>query len=126
MNLKRQYQRLFEGRQKFAKANSLVTNDRLLEDDTFLNDPAANLQDRGMPENLPLDIKYFEETLNTLQTSIEEVHRELSGEVQSKSETTGNYEYDTMEKQISRYINGASKQLEGLIKYLDRQQRRGL
>ena len=30
MNLKKQYQRLFEGRQAFAKANTLKTGDSLL------------------------------------------------------------------------------------------------
>ena len=129
MNLKKQYQRLFEGRQAFAKANTLKTGDSLLEytpGDRFGGQDGMDRADAAFDEQEPMDIEYFSDQINQLLTSIDDFHQELGTTIEQKSNETGNYEYDTMEKQISRYINGASKQLEGLIKYLDRQQRRGL
>ena len=43
-----------------------------------------------------------------------------------KGEESGNYQYETMEKQLSRYINVAQKGLENLQKYLERQKGKGL
>jgi len=135
MNLKKQYQRLFEGRQAFAKANTLKTGDALLEftpgdrfggqdDDTMgsfdKNGDAVDNQQEGM------DIEYWSDQLNTILESIDDFHQEIGTEVEMKSQETGNYQYDTMEKQISRYISGAAKQLESLQKYLERQKGKGL
>ena len=38
-----------------------------------------------------------------------------------KGDETGDYMYETAEKQISRYMMGAVKSLEDLQKYLERQ-----
>jgi len=130
MNLKKQYQRLFEGRQAFAKANTLKTGDALLEytpgdryggrDGDFDRADAIADQQEGM------DIEYWVGQLNTILESIDDFHQEIGSDVEMKSQETGNYEYDTMEKQVSRYVNGAQKQLEGLQKYMERQKGKGL
>ena len=132
MNLKKQYQRLFEGRQAFAKANTLMTGDSLLEytpGDDYGGGPSPEGSDApgGGPE-LPelLDIEYYSDQINEVLTAIDDFHQELGTAVEMKSQETGNYQYDTMEKQLSRYINGAAKQLEGLQKYLERQKGKGL
>lgn len=136
MNLKKQYQRLFEGRQAFAKVNTLVTNDALLEAPmrqafprmrTDAEKREAGVVDREyQTEQEPLDIEYFSEQINTILESIDEFHQELGTQVEMKGEESGDYQYETIEKQVSRYINGAVKQLEGLQKYLERQKGKGL
>ena len=73
-----------------------------------------------------MDIEYYSDQINKILESIDEFHQDLGTEVEMKGEETGNYEYDTMEKQLSRYINGAQKQLESLQKYLERQKGKGL
>jgi len=141
MNLKKQYQRLFEGRQAFAKANTLKTGDSLLEAPTKRAFPrmrtaaekqAAGVVDREYSSDEteaglePFDIEYYTDQLNTILESIDDFHQELGTDIEMRSESTGNYEYNTMEKQVSRYINGAQKQLESLQKYLERQKGKGL
>ena len=125
MNLKKQYQRLFEGRQAFAKANTLKTGDSLLEytpGDRFGGRDAEFDRADGMADQQePLDIEYFSDQINEVLTAVEEFHQELGTGIEMKSQETGDFQYDTMEKQVSRYIMGAIKQLEGLQKYLERQ-----
>ena len=74
----------------------------------------------------PLDIEYFSDQLNKIYTQLEEFHQELGTNIEMKGDESGNYEYETMEKQLSRYILGAEKQLDGLQKYLERQKGKGL
>ena len=131
MNLKKQYQRLFEGRQAFAKVNTLVTNDALLEAPMRQAFPrmrtpdekqAAGVVDRQYPEGPePFDIEYWTDQLNTILESIDDYHQELGTTIEMKSQETGDYQYETAEKQVSRYINVAQKGLEDLQKYLERQ-----
>jgi hypothetical protein len=131
MNLKKQYQRLFEGRQSFAKANTLKTGDTLLEAPmqqafprmkTDAEKRAAGVVDREYGTGgEPFDIEYYSDQLNTIMTSVEEFHQELGTNIEMKGDETGDYQYETAEKQISRYIMGTIKQLEGLQKYLERQ-----
>ena len=143
MNLKKQYQRLFEGRQAFAKANTLVTNDALLEAPMrqafprmrtaaekraagVVDRPNASTGDQYEQGSEPMDFEYFSDQINQLLTSIDDFHQELGTQVEFKSDESDDYRYETMEKQISRYINGAQKQLEGLQKYIERQKGKGL
>jgi|10_taG_2_1085330.scaffolds.fasta_scaffold57594_2 hypothetical protein len=131
MNLKKQYQRLFEGRQAFAKVNTLKTGDSLLEAPmsrafprmrTAAEKQAAGVVDRQYPEGPePFDIEYYSDQINTLLTSIDEFHQELGTNIEMKADETGDYQYETAEKQISRYINSSQKGLEDLQKYLERQ-----
>jgi hypothetical protein len=131
MNLKKQYQRLFEGRQAFAKANTLKTGDSLLEAPmsrafprmrTAAEKQAAGVVDRQYPEGPePFDIEYWTDQLNTILESIDDYHQELGTTIEMKSQETGDYQYETAEKQVSRYIRSAQKGLEDLQKYLERQ-----
>jgi len=135
-NLRKKYKQLFEGKTR--------SNDSTLTEAPMTNafprmrtaaeKRAAGVVDRPsgrssddeptFPE--PIDIQYWVDQLNTILESVDDFHQELGTEIQMKAEETGNYEYETMEKQISRYINGAQKQLEGLQKYIDRQKSKGL
>jgi len=120
MNLKKQYRRLFEGRLDFAKANTLKTGDKLLEF-TPGREAEFDRADGMADQQEPLDIEYFSDQINEVLTAVEEFHQELGTGIEMKSQETGDFQYDTMEKQVSRYIMGAIKQLEGLQKYLERQ-----
>ena len=138
MNLKKQYQRLFEGRQSFAKVNTLKTGDALLEAPmqqafprmkTAAEKRAAGVVDREYETggNLtgtgtePFDLEYYSDQINQLLTTIDDFHQELGTNIEMKSDETGDYQYDSLEKQVSRYINVAQKGLEDLQKYLERQ-----
>jgi hypothetical protein len=112
MNLKKQYQRLFEGRNNdyFDKLNKSNLNE------------APELA----PGQVPLDFEYYSDQLNDILKSIDEFHQEIGTQVEMKAEETGNWEYDTLEKQLSRYINVTQKGLENLQKYLERQKGKGL
>ena len=137
MNLKKQYQRLFEGRAGHAKANNLIMNDALLEAPMVRAFPrmktdaerkAALEPGAGVPgqDSEPIDIEYYSDQLNKLMDTIRDFQQDIGTEIEMKGEETGNYEYETMEKQLSRYIMGAEKQLESLQKYLERQKGKGL
>jgi len=125
MNLKKQYQRLFEGRSAFAKANTLKTGDKLLEytpgDRYGGRDGDFDRADAMADQQEPFDIEYFSDQINELLTACDEFHQEIGTNIELKSQETGDFQYDTMEKQVSRYIMGATKQLEGMQKYLERQ-----
>ena len=129
MNLKKQYQRLFEGRAAFAKANTLKTGDSLLNENPMFR-PGDDYG--GGPAQTPpaevegLDIEYYSDQLNKIFTELEDFHQELGTNIEMSYEKTGNYQYETMEKQVSRYIMGATKQIESLQKYIERQKNKGL
>ena len=73
-----------------------------------------------------IDVEYFSDQLNELLTGLEDFHQELGTAVEMKGDETGDYIYDTAEKQISRYMMSAMKGLEDLQKYLERQKGKGL
>ena len=139
MNLKKQYQRLFEGRAGHAKANNLIMNDALLEAPMVRAFPKMktdaqrkaalepkSYSDDTSPSLEPLDIEYYSDQLNKLIDLLRDYHQDIGTDVEMKGDESGNYEYETMEKQISRYIQGAEKQLDSLQKYLERQKGKGL
>ena len=133
MNLKKQYQRLFEGRKGHAKANNLIMKDSLLKEapsfrpgDDYGGGPSPQGSDAPGGEQETLDIEYYSDQLNKIFTELEEFHQELGTNIEMSFETTGDYQYEVMEKQVSRYIMGAIKQIEGLQKYIERQKNKGL
>jgi predicted phage-related endonuclease len=138
MNLRKQYQRLFEGRAKFAKANNLKMEDSLLNEapmvqafpkmKTDAERKAALEPGAGVPgqDSEPIDIEYYSDQLNKIIDTIRDFQQDIGTEIEMKGEETGDYQYETMEKQLSRYIIGAEKQLESLQKYLERQKGKGL
>ena len=81
MNLKKQYQRLFEGRAGHAKANNLIMNDSLLEAPMVQAFPkmktdaerkAALEPGAGATgqDSEPIDIEYYSDQLNKLMDTI--------------------------------------------------------
>ena len=119
MNLKKQYQRLFEGRQAFAKMNSLVTNDALLEGPpTKLSQWSDEKQELGGDHPSGFDYKYFIEQTESLIETLEEFEQEIGTNLEMKADDTGETYWKQTENQTSRYIMGAHKQLEGLLKKL--------
>ncbi len=132
MDLRKKYKQLFEG--KSRSNDSSLTEAPMRRAFPKMKTPAekaaAGVVDRDYgggfspggddgPEEF--DIKYFNDQLSAILETIDEFHQELGTQIEMKGEETGDYMYDTAEKQISRYINGATKQLEGLTKYLERQ-----
>jgi hypothetical protein len=82
----------------------------------------------GVPgqDSDPIDIEYYSDQLNKIIDTIRDFQQDIGTEIEMKGEETGDYQYETMEKQLSRYIIGAEKQLESLQKYLERQKGKGL
>ena len=125
MNLSKKYKQLFEGKTR--------SNDKSLTEapmrrafprmKTDAERKAALEPSAGVPGQEPekIDIEYYSDQINELLTSIEDFHQELGTAVEMKGDETGDYMYETAEKQISRYLMGTVKQLEGLQKYLERQ-----
>ena len=130
MNLGKVYKRLFEGRKtdyfELLKEAPMVQAFPKMKTDAERK--AALEPSAGVPgqEPEPLDIEYYSDQLNKLMDGIRDFHQELGTEVEMREQETGNYEYGTMEKQLSRYVLGAEKQLERLQKYLERQKGKGL
>ena len=126
MNLKKQYQRLFEGRADFAKANNLKMEDALLNENPMAQafpkmKSRAEMEKAGV--KVGIDVEYFSDQINELLTSLEDFHQELGTGIEMKGDETGDYIYQTAEKQVSRYMMSAMKGLEDLQKYLERQKR---
>ena len=133
MNLKKKYRQLFEG--KSRSNDSVLTEAPPMKQAfprmrTAAEKQAAGVVDRQPGREMtypePLDIEYFSDQINTMIESIDEFHQELGSQVEMKGDESGDYQYETMEKQLSRYINVAQKGLENLQKYLERQKGKGL
>ena len=130
INLKEKYKQLFEGK---ARSNdSLLTENPMVQAfpkmKTDAERKAALEPSAGVPgqEPEPIDFEYYSDQLNKLIDTLRDFHQDIGTEIEMKGDETGNYEYETMEKQLSRYIMGAEKQLDGLQKYLERQKGKGL
>ena len=72
--------------------------------------------------------KFFYEEISSLGVLARENTERIStsvnkiiADIETKGDETGDYMYETAEKQISRYMMGAVKSLEDLQKYLERQ-----
>ena len=125
MNLGKVYKRLFEGKTR--------SNDKALTEapmkrafprmKTDAERKAALEPSAGVPRQEPerMDIEYFSDQINDLLTNLEDFHQELGTGIEMKGDETGDYVYQTAEKQVSRYMMGAMKSLEDLQKYLERQ-----
>ena len=130
MNLGKKYKQLFEGRKKdyFDKLNEAPMRQAFPRMKTDAERKAALEPSAGVPgqDSEPIDIEYYSDQLNKLMDTIRDFQQDIGTEIEMKGEESGNYEYETMEKQLSRYIMGAEKQLDSLQKYLERQKGKGL
>ena len=125
MDLRKKYKQLFEGKTR--------SNDKSLTEapmrrafprmKTDAERKAALEPSAGATGQEPerMDIEYFSDQINELLTSLEDFHQELGTGIEMKGDETGDYMYQTAEKQVSRYMMGAMKSLEDLQKYLERQ-----
>ena len=125
MNLGKVYKRLFEGKTR--------SNDKALTEapmkrafprmKTDAERKAALEPSAGVPGQEPerMDIEYYSDEINKLIDQVLDFHQELGTAVEMKGDETGDYMYQTAEKQISRYIMSAEKSLNDLQKYLERQ-----
>ena len=132
MNLGKKYKQLFEGRKKdyFDKLNEAPMRQAFPRMKTDAERKAAlepkSYSDDTPPGQEPIDFEYYSDQLNKLIDTLRDYHQDIGTEIEMKGDETGDYQYQTMEKQLSRYISGAEKQLDSLQKYLERQKGKGL
>ncbi len=132
MNLGKVYKRLFEGKARsndkslteapmkraFPRMKTDAERKAALEPKSYSDDTP--------PGQEPIDFEYYSDQLNKLIDTLRDYHQDIGTEIEMKGDETGDYQYQTMEKQLSRYISGAEKQLDSLQKYLERQKGKGL
>ena len=73
-----------------------------------------------------VDYQYFLEQSNGLLTAVEDFEKEIVTALEAAGEETGNPQYQQMQNQVARYLNGAHKQIEGMYKMIDKVQDRNL
>ena len=73
-----------------------------------------------------VDYQYFLEQINGLLTAVEDFQKEFSTALEAAEEQTGNWQYQQMQNQVARYLNGAHKQIESMYKMIDKVQDRNL
>ena len=70
----------------------------------------------------PVDYAYFIEQTNGLLTAMEDFQKELVTALEAKDEETGDPQYQQLQNQVARYLQGAEKQIAAMRKMLDRKQ----
>tara|TARA_R100000951_G_C2497774_1_gene136474 strand:- start:164 stop:463 length:300 start_codon:yes stop_codon:yes gene_type:complete len=73
-----------------------------------------------------VDYQYFLEQSNGLLTAVEDFEKEIVTALEAAGEETGNPQYQQMQNQVARYLQGAHKQIEGMYKMIDKVQDRNL
>ena len=73
-----------------------------------------------------VDYQYFLEQSDGLLTAVEDFQKEFSTALEAAEEETGNSQYQQMQNQVARYLNGAHKQIEGMYKMIDKVRDRNL
>ena len=73
-----------------------------------------------------VDYQYFLEQSNGLLTAVEDFEKEIVTALEAAGEETGNPQYQQMQNQVARYLQGAEKQIEGMYKMIDKVQDRNL
>ena len=73
-------------------------------------------EEEGHPSGF--DYKYFIEQTESLIDTLEEFEQEIGTNLEKKADETGETYWKQAENQTSRYIMGAHKQLDGLLKKL--------
>jgi len=70
----------------------------------------------------PIDYAYFIEQTNGLLTAMEDFEKEIVTALEAKDEETGDPQYQQLQNQVARYLQGAEKQVAAMGKMLDRKQ----
>ena len=73
-----------------------------------------------------VDYQYFLEQSNGLLTAVEYFEKEIVTALEAAGEETGNPQYQQMQNQVARYLQGVHKQIEGMYKMIDKVQDRNL
>ena len=73
-----------------------------------------------------VDYQYFLEQSNGLLSAMEDFEKEIVTALEAAGEETGNPQYQQMQNQVARYLQGAHKQIEGMYKMIDKVQDRNL
>jgi hypothetical protein len=63
--------------------------------------------------------EYMEEVERVLET-IQDLEQQVAGGIEMYADETGDYRFDQLRNQSARYIQSAEKNMEGLLKALDR------
>ena len=85
--------------------------------------PLASSGDQYKQDTNSFDLKYHQDQLNKLIQGLMDFEQELATELEQVSDQTGDLTYSQMINQVQRYLNGSERQLDGLSKYLKRQQK---
>jgi phosphate uptake regulator len=70
----------------------------------------------------PIDYQYYLEQVDGLLQAMQDFEQELGTSLEQKDEETGDSQYQQMQNQVARYMQGAERQIEGLRKMIDRKQ----
>jgi hypothetical protein len=70
----------------------------------------------------PVDYQYFLEQIDALANAVRDFEQELGSALETAEEQTGDVSYKQIQNQVARYLSGASKQVTGVYKLLDRLQ----
>lgn len=73
-------------------------------------------------QSSPFDYQYFIEQTSGLLEAMNDFEKELSTSLEAKDEETGDPQYQQLQNQVARYLQGAEKQIEAMGKMLDRKQ----
>ena len=80
------------------------------------------LKDLLKEQSEPLDYAYFIEQTNGLLTAMEDFEKEIVTALETKDEETGDPQYQQLQNQVARYMQGAEKQVAAMGKMLNRKQ----
>ena len=80
------------------------------------------LKDLLKEQSEPIDYAYFIEQTNGLLTAVEDFEKEIVTALEAKDEETGDPQYQQLQNQVARYLQGAEKQIAAMGKMLDRKQ----
>ena len=80
------------------------------------------LKDLLKEQSEPLDYAYFIEQTNGLLTAMEDFQKEIITALEAKDEETGDPQYQQLQNQVARYMQGAEKQVAAMGKMLNRKQ----
>jgi hypothetical protein len=80
------------------------------------------LTDLLKEQSEPIDYQYYIDQTNGLLQAIDDFQKELYTALEAKDEETGDPQYQQLQNQVGRYLQGAEKQVSAMGKMLNRKQ----
>jgi len=80
------------------------------------------LKDLLKEQSEPLDYQYYIDQTSGLLEAMEDFQKELYTALEAKDEETGDPQYQQLQNQVGRYLQGAEKQVAAMGKMLGRKQ----